>query len=124
MGRISNSWSFILGLDRILRSKPAFMPVVVQVPEPVDEEVEGGLTIVDALIEDMVEDEARIGEATGVVGVVTVEVECIEQDEIDGDANETGGRPMDSIGDGVVPSTMVAADVDAEVMEVRDAEYP
>lgn len=123
LGRMSNSWSFSLGLDRILRSKPAFLPVVAQVPEPADEEIEGGLTIVDALIEDRVEDEARIGEATGVVGVVTVEFECMEQDEIDGGARG-GGRPMDPVGDGVVPSTMVAADVDAEVMDVRDAEYP
>lgn len=125
LGRISNSWSFSLGLDRILRNKPAFMPVV-QVPEPVEtcDETEGGLTIVEALIEDMVEDDTRIGDATGVVGVVTVEVECMEQDEIDGGAKGGAGSPMDLVGDGVVPSTIVAADVDAEAMDVSDAEYP
>lgn len=123
LGRISSSWSFSLGLDRILRNKPAFLPVVAQVPEPVDtcDETEGGLTIVEALIEDMVEDDARIGDATGVMGVVTVEVECMEQDEIDGGA-KGGGSPMDLVGDGVVPSTIVAANVDAEVMDVSDAE--
>lgn len=126
LGRISNSWSFSLGLDRILRNKPAFLPVVVQVPEPVEtcDETEGGLTIVEALIEDIVEDDARIGDATGVVGVVTVEVECMEQDEIDGGAKRGSGSPMDLVGDGVAPSTIVAADVDAEVMDVSDAEYP